>query len=210
MYIKSFFLGFALAVGLIAVPVFAIQAPDATTVELINPIGGSEGTTESRRGVDDLRVTIGNVIGKVLGVVGSLAFLAFIVGGFLWLTSAGNADRVQKGSTAMLYATIGLFVIFGAYAILNTILGGLAQGGGPAQEQVSPDSQLTACKQIKFDECPGTRCEKVEISGKKACIELTCSKQNNECVNKCADDDDACPAQCETELEQCYRREIGR
>ena len=66
---------------------------------------------------------IGKVAKKALGIIGSLTLLAFMFGGFMWLTSAGNQEKVKKGTQTMLYATIGLFVIFGSYAILNQILG---------------------------------------------------------------------------------------
>tara|TARA_Y100001970_G_C14223843_1_gene854332 strand:+ start:2383 stop:2811 length:429 start_codon:yes stop_codon:yes gene_type:complete len=66
---------------------------------------------------------IGKVAQTALGIIGSLTLLAFMFGGFMWLTSAGNQEKVKKGTQTMLYATIGLFVIFGSYAILNQILG---------------------------------------------------------------------------------------
>ena len=70
----------------------------------------------------NLGVLIGNVIKSVLGVIGAITFLVFLVGGALWLTSAGNEDRVKKGTDTMVWAVVGLAVIFSSYAILNTIL----------------------------------------------------------------------------------------
>ena len=64
----------------------------------------------------------------MLAVLGSLTLFVFIQGGFTWLVSAGNAEKVQAGTKTMLYAIIGLFIIFASYAIINTLLGGL--GGG--------------------------------------------------------------------------------
>lgn len=173
MRLFSFYLGIT-AVGLIIIFSFPLtsvaieNAPAGTVVELTNPIGGKDdGSSEGRIGITDLRVTIGNIIAKVLEVVGSLAFLAFVYGGFMWLTAAGNADRVQKGSTAMLYATIGLFVIFGAYAILNTILQGLSRQVFSKEACVQKGD---ACR----ENCVNDPVSPADCSGKCTSDEFTC------------------------------------
>lgn len=94
----------------------------ADTVQLVNPIGGTE---ESPRGVTDPKLLAGVVITSMLGIMGSLALVAFVVGAFLWITSGGSSDKIKKGSQVMAAAAIGMFVIFGAYAILNTVLNAL-------------------------------------------------------------------------------------
>lgn len=96
---------------------------DAQVSELTNPIGG---TSENKKGEVNLIVIIGLLIKSSIAILGSLVLLVFVVGGVMWLTSAGNPERVKKGTHTMLYAVIGLFVIFSAYAILNTIIKGLA------------------------------------------------------------------------------------
>lgn len=95
---------------------------DPGSIKLINPIGGESGNP---KGITDLRIIAGNLIAKALTVMGSITFVVFVVGGLMWVTSAGNAERVKKGTTTMIYAVIGVFVIFSSYAILNTILVGL-------------------------------------------------------------------------------------
>jgi len=35
-----------------------------------------------------------------------------IYGGFNWMTAAGNAEKVEKGKQILVWATIGLIVIF--------------------------------------------------------------------------------------------------
>ncbi len=70
---------------------------------------------------------IGQVINGALGVVGSIALAMFIYGGFTWMLSAGNAEAVTKGKNILVWATIGLVVIFCSYAlvyfVLNSVLG---------------------------------------------------------------------------------------
>lgn len=100
-----------------------------TFVELVNPIGGSDedpqGFVKGKKTSEIIQTYIGTTVNKILAVVGSLTLIVFVFGGFMWLTSAGNPDRVQTGTNAMLYSVIGLFIIFGAYVILNTVLKGI-------------------------------------------------------------------------------------
>lgn len=91
------------------------QTPTSTT--LYNPLG----TTS-------IESFVGRVIRIVLSMAGIAAFLMFIWGGILWMTSAGNADRIQKGKDTLIWATIGLVVLFTAYAIVETLIRALSTG----------------------------------------------------------------------------------
>ena len=65
---------------------------------------------------------IGGVIWAILGIVGSLALALFIYGGFLWMTAAGNAEQVIKGRNTILWATLGLIIIFSSYALVRFVI----------------------------------------------------------------------------------------
>lgn len=84
-------------------------------VKLCNPLTGD--TTNL-----GIPVLLGKVIFAVLGIVGSLALVMFIYGGLLWMLSAGNADKVTKGKEVIIWATIGIIVIFSAYALVKLVL----------------------------------------------------------------------------------------
>ena len=73
---------------------------------------------------------IGNVIQTVLGVVGSLALLMFVYGGLTWMLSGGNNERVQKGKNILVWATVGLIVIFASYALVRFVVTGITGAGG--------------------------------------------------------------------------------
>lgn len=130
--LKIFLIALTLVTGLIPSVTLAQTTPaddKATYTNLINPIGGSEkdpsGFIKGQGSAGIIQNYVGTVINKILAVVGSLTLLVFVYGGFMWLTSAGESDKVTTGTNAMLYAVIGLFIIFGAYVILNTVLKGL-------------------------------------------------------------------------------------
>ncbi|MBT3418895.1 MAG: hypothetical protein HN429_01150 [Candidatus Magasanikbacteria bacterium] len=97
-------------------------------VQLTNPIGGILGGTDAeKRGVTSITELVGRVMQAALGILGSLAMLAFFFGGVMWLVSAGNQERVKRGFSTMLYASIGILVVFASYAILQTIISGIAK-----------------------------------------------------------------------------------
>ena len=99
-----------------------VQAAESEKIPLTNPLGG---TKENKEGSKDITLIGATAIQTAMGVLGSITLLVFVVGGVMWLTSQGNPERVQMGSKTMLYAVIGLFVIFAAYAILNAVITGL-------------------------------------------------------------------------------------
>ncbi len=86
-------------------------------VTLINPLGET-----------DVRVLFGRVISAALSVVGSFALLMVVYGGILWMTSRGDTKMVQKGKDTLIWAVLGLVIIFSSYAIVNAILTGITQG----------------------------------------------------------------------------------
>lgn len=87
----------------------------AAAPTLPNPLGGTT----------DIRTIIGRVISAALGISGSIALLMFVWGGLQWLTSGGSPERIKKGKDTIVWAVLGLVLIFGSYAILNFVLGAI-------------------------------------------------------------------------------------
>lgn len=105
---KYYSLFFILFIGLIIyLPIIA----GATIPQLHNPLG----TT-------NISTITGNLINKVLSIVGVIAFAMFVYGGILWMTSAGSEEQIKKGKNTLVWATIGLAFIFFAYTLVHYIL----------------------------------------------------------------------------------------
>lgn len=66
---------------------------------------------------------IGNIITAILGFTGTIAFLVFLYGGFLWLTARGNEDQVADAKKYLTNGTIGIIVIVLAYSASYFITG---------------------------------------------------------------------------------------
>ncbi|MFA5248569.1 MAG: pilin [Patescibacteria group bacterium] len=78
-------------------------------------------------GVNNVPQLIGKIINALLGLVGSLALIMFIYGGFTWMLAAGNDANVKKGRDILTWATIGLVVIFASYSLVHFIIKSIAQ-----------------------------------------------------------------------------------
>ncbi len=86
--------------------------------------GGQEGNFQSATGLgqEDPRIVIANIIRIVLGFLGIIAVIILIYGGWLWMTSAGDASRVDKAKKVLIAAAIGLVIILLSFAIASFIL----------------------------------------------------------------------------------------
>ena len=92
-----------------------ISNADDESVCITNPLTG---TSES----SDPNTLIGRVINVALGLVGSLALVMFIYGGLTWMLSGGSSDKTSKGKNIIIWAALGMIMIFSAYAIVNFAL----------------------------------------------------------------------------------------
>lgn len=81
---------------------------------------------------------IAGVINVVLGFLGIIAVGLILYAGFLWMTSQGNADKIQRAKMLMVSAVIGLAIVLSAFVIARFIItslgeatGGIPGGGTP-------------------------------------------------------------------------------
>ena len=76
-------------------------------------------------GVDDFILLAKKASDIILGLSGSLALLAFIYGGIIFLISSGNNEQVTKAKGIITGAVIGLIVVFVSFTIVNFVFKGL-------------------------------------------------------------------------------------
>ena len=78
-------------------------------------------------GVCDIFKLISNVIKfAAFTVAAPLAGIIMAYGGFKLITAGGNESERSKGTNAIWAAVWGILITFGAYVIVNAIIGGLA------------------------------------------------------------------------------------
>ncbi|MBU4257117.1 pilin [Patescibacteria group bacterium] len=71
-----------------------------------------------------------NISKWLLGITGSLALLAFIYGGVVFLISAGNTEMVARGKKIIIGAVIGLVIVFASYTIISFVFTAFEVPGG--------------------------------------------------------------------------------
>lgn len=80
----------------------------------------------------DVNSFIRTVINWILGVTFGIAVLFLIIGGFWYITSAGNEETASKGKSTVINAIIGIIIIVLSYVIVSVISNLVATGGGGA------------------------------------------------------------------------------
>lgn len=63
-----------------------------------------------------------NVMRLVLGLAPLVAVVMLIFGGFMWMTSGGDEERLEQAKKTVSGALIGLVIIFLSWAIVNFVI----------------------------------------------------------------------------------------
>jgi len=108
----------ASALLLSSLPVLAQTSSPATTFVDTSAAKYDEGNYN----LDDMVMILVRASSWILGIVGSLALLMFIYGGFMFLISAGSSEKIGKAKTILIAAVIGLAIVFGSYLIIKFFL----------------------------------------------------------------------------------------
>jgi len=110
----------AATAGLAVAPitVHAETAKEAACRAINNGRGCNQEGAENR-----INNTVKNVVNIFSIVVGLTAVIMIIVGGFKYVTSAGDSSKVTSAKNTILYAVIGLVVVALAQVIVQFVLG---------------------------------------------------------------------------------------
>ncbi len=103
-------LAFGITLGLLA--------PLAASAQLsVENIGGTLGL-----GNADLKQTVINIIQWFLGLLGLVAIIMILYGGFTWMTAGGNEDKVDTAKQIISAASIGLVIVLISWAIVTFVI----------------------------------------------------------------------------------------
>ena len=70
-----------------------------------------------------LNAVITEVIDPIILLLAASAFVLFLWGVFQFIAHAGDEKKREEGRSAILWGLVGLVIIFGAYGIINLVLG---------------------------------------------------------------------------------------
>ncbi len=99
---------------------------------LENPTGGEAGKAKEGecRNISIFVVLLIHLANYLFSIVGALALLFFIYGGFTLILSRGATEQVKKGKDIMVAAIIGLVIVFGAYMLVGFLGDAVGLKGG--------------------------------------------------------------------------------
>ena len=92
-----------------------------------DPIFGLDYGTATGLGQKDVRQTVADIIRVALSLLGIVALVIILIGGFKWMTAGGAEEKVTEARKMIFSGIIGLAVLLSAYAITRFVLSQLAK-----------------------------------------------------------------------------------
>jgi hypothetical protein len=84
------------------------------------------GTIQQKTGLSNpeggLKGTVVRIIQWALGFLGLVAVIFIIYGGFIWMTAAGNEEKVMQAKKTLTSAATGLVIILLAWALVTFVV----------------------------------------------------------------------------------------
>lgn len=77
--------------------------------------------TDEPANIACLTELFGNLIQALVMLAGLGLFIMLLIGGFKYLTSGGDAKKMESGRSTIMWAVIGLVVMISSYAIIRVI-----------------------------------------------------------------------------------------
>ena len=79
-----------------------------------------------------------NIINGIVGALSLVAVTVVVIGGVTYMTSAGDASKVEKAKKTILYATIGLIICVLAFAIVNFVIANILKNSSDSSGEEPP------------------------------------------------------------------------
>jgi len=141
----------SILLSLSAVIMFSLTAAIPATVMAVDCTGGSTVSptntnqclcsgsnidlTGATQGCDSGTSSIGKLIRTIINVlsviIGAIAVIMIIVGGFRYITSAGSAEGTKSARQTIVYAIVGLVIVALAQIIVHFVLNNTINATNP-------------------------------------------------------------------------------
>jgi hypothetical protein len=120
-------LKYKVSLGIALFPLFASAQTLPPESEPFAPATNNYGLEKAAQGTGVIRDRptdiVAVLINFILGFLGMIFTFLIILGGFKWMTSAGNKEKVQEARNLIKNATIGLALVLVSYALARFIIG---------------------------------------------------------------------------------------
>lgn len=101
---------------------FAVALPMATPALAAVNLGEGYVGNAIQLSNDDPREIVARVINVLLGFLTVIAVVIILIGGFKWMTSAGNEDSIGEAKKIIAAGAIGLVIVLASWGITTLVL----------------------------------------------------------------------------------------
>lgn len=114
----------AFAIAMVAAPSMALAQGDEAEPRDVFGIGGIEGDDGEGivLGKASLQQTVAKLINVALSMLGMIAVVIVLIGGFKWMTAGGNEEKVGEARKLIFAGIVGMAIILSAWAIARFVL----------------------------------------------------------------------------------------
>lgn len=130
-YIKPIVGVFAAAITVAGLMQDRIFAQTRKIEEGLNEIGAGDAPA--------LELTLGTIVDIFLFLIGAVAVVMLVYGGFRYATSAGDTSAVSSAKNTILYAVVGIVIAVSAYAISDFVIDTFSGSNAAEDGQQSED-----------------------------------------------------------------------
>lgn len=82
------------------------------------PTGASSGLPEPVGGIEGV---LKNILNWMLGIVGVIAVIGFVISGLQYITAAGSEKTIETAKRNMTYSVIGVIVALSGFVIIKAV-----------------------------------------------------------------------------------------
>jgi hypothetical protein len=79
------------------------------------------GTMQPSTCINSIPSLLTTITNYITGIIASIAVVIFIYAGFLYLTSAGNPEKISRGNKAVIYGIVGLAIALAGQGLIDVI-----------------------------------------------------------------------------------------
>ena len=73
-------------------------------------------------GTQNLYFTLVGIVNVLLNFLGLIALIVILIGGFRWMLSGGNEEKVAGARQSIIAGIIGLIIILSAFALIQFVI----------------------------------------------------------------------------------------
>lgn len=120
----------AVVLGLVSVLILPVAVSATSSDFLSTGLESFSGETELP--TSNIQATVARILNAALGLLGLVAVVIILMGGFKWMTAMGNEENVKKAKSLIIQGVIGLIIVVCSYAIAQFVLTAIESAANPS------------------------------------------------------------------------------